>query len=166
VSRPAVAVAALGALLVTAAGATADTWGERGAEALIAAKAKPPKPGVYRGKVGTFARISFRVRVRQLRRLAAGVNAACQRASDGAITHFELLAIRLSGKSLRIGRRGGAWRFSGKGQQPSGVSWQIRGRFTRPGLARGTFQASYFRFLFPYDSELCSGSGRFTARRK
>jgi hypothetical protein len=139
---------------------------DREAPRAAAAKAKPPKQGKYRGLVGTTATISFKVKGRSLRGLAAGVNTVCQRASDGFLTRFQLLAINLKGSSLRLRRAGKRWAFSGEGQDANDVAWKISGKISRKGVARGTFEASKFYFLFPFDGELCSASGNFVARSK
>ncbi len=61
-------------------------------------------------------------------------------------------------------------KFSGKGQTKKGVSWKVRGRFVSKKKAKGSFEASLFRSVFnpfvPFDSELCSGSGKWTAKLK
>jgi hypothetical protein len=163
---PAACAAGLMTVVLLAAGTEAGAgWVATGPEA-AAANAKPPKQGVFRGLVGTTARISFRVRDLNLKKLAASVNTLCQRASDGFLTRFQLLAISLKNRVLQIRRRNGAWRFSAEGQQDNGVAWEVSGRFTRRGVAKGTFQASAFYLIFPFDSELCSGSAPFTARRQ
>lgn len=155
--------AALAALVLASPPASGAETG--GPPLAVAAKAKPPKQGKYEGLVGTLARISFTVKGRSLRNLAAGVNSLCQRASDGFLTRMQLLAINLEGSSLPLTRAGKRWTFTGEGQDPGGVAWKVSGTISRKGVARGTFEASAFYFLFPFDSELCSGSGPFVARR-
>ena len=156
--------AAFAALVLASPAVSAPGGGD--APPAVAAKVKPPKQGKYRGLVGTFARISFKVKGRRLRGLAAGVNTVCQRASDGFLTRFQLLAVNLVGSSLPLKRAGKGWTFSGEDQDENGVAWKISGKISRKGVARGTFEASKFYFLFPFDGELCAGSGDFVARRK
>jgi hypothetical protein len=133
-------------------------------QALVSAK---PKSGRYQGKVGSFARIIMKTTPKKIKRLDAGVQASCQRASDGYITGIELVAMKTT-KTLKVKRKG---KFKGEGQdKKTGVAWKVKGRFVSRKKAKGTFEASLFRPVFnPYvsfDSELCSGSGKWTAKLK
>lgn len=150
---------ALGALI--AALVVAGLAGPGRAEPPAGAAAVKHKTGKYKGKVGTFARISFKASRTRVSKLNAGVQGSCQRASDGAITRIALVAMKTN-KKLRI-RNG---RFKGKGQEDNGVAWEIKGRFVSKKKAKGTFEASQFVFNpATFDSELCAGSGKWTARR-
>ncbi len=124
------------------------------------------KAGRYQGKVGTFARIIMKTSKRKIKRLDAGVSALCQRASDGSLKGPELVAMRASPK-IKIKKNG---KFKGSGQDKNGVSWEINGRFVSKKKAKGTFKASVFRPVFnpnvSFDGDLCSGSGKWTAKLK
>ena len=124
------------------------------------------KAGSYKGKVGTFARIMLKTNRRKVKRLDAGVSALCRRASDDNLNGPVLVAMRAP-TSMKIKKNG---KFSGKGQTKKGVSWKINGRFVSRKKAKGSFEASLFRSVFnpfvPFDSELCSGSGKWTALYK
>ncbi len=126
------------------------------------------KAGRYQGKVGTFARIIMKTSRNRVKRLDAGVQGSCQRASDGQILRIELVAMKAN-PNLRIRRNG---KFKGKGQTKAGVSWEVSGRFVSRKKAKGKFKASIFRTIFnPFapggiDGELCAGSGKWTAKLK
>ena len=67
--------------------------------------------------------------------------------------------------------RGGDGKFSGKGEdKKAGVSWKIKAKFVSRKKAKGSFEASKFNAVFnpfvPFDSELCAGSGKWTAKLK
>ncbi len=131
----------------------------------VAGAAVKPKNGKYNGKVGTLSRISFRVDGRKVKKLAAGVNAACQD-TFGTITRFTELAIKLGREKSRIKKNG---TFKGSGQDENGTSWKVKGKFTSRKRARGTFEASAFVFsgIPPFfSSELCSGSEKWKAKRR
>lgn len=127
-----------------------------------------PKPGRYQGKVGTFARIIMKTSRNRVKRLDAGVQASCQRASDGQIVRVELVAMKAFPK-LKVKRNG---KFKGEDQTKDGVRWEIKGRFVSRRKAKGSFEASIFRTIFNpnviggIDGELCAGSGKWTAKLK
>ncbi len=150
-----IALAALLAIGTGVAGAEPDqTAGAAGAK---------HKSGRYQGKVGTFARIIFKASSGKVKKLNAGVQASCQRASDGAITRVALVAMKTK-KKLKIKR---GERFKGKGQEDNGVAWEIKGRFKGKKKAVGSFEASMTTFdLLTFDSELCAGSGKWKAKLK
>lgn len=141
-----------------------------------AARHKPPVAGKYAGKVGTFARIIFKVRGQIVFRFNAGVKTNCQRASDGVITETKNLATGPSEQEpvakLRLRKRKGRWVFNGKAQDKEGVEWKVSGRFVSRTKARGKFEASKFESIynpfqpFGIDSQLCSGSGGWVAKLK
>ena len=124
------------------------------------------KAGRYQGKVGTFARIILKTDKRKVKKLDAGVSALCRRTSDGQLRGPVLVAMRASPK-LKIKRNG---KFSGRGQTKKGVSWKVSGKFLSKKKAKGSFEASVFNTVFnpfiPFDGELCSGSGKWTAHYK
>jgi len=148
---------------------------ESGAEAARKA-AKPPKAGKYAGKVGTFARIIFNVRRRNVIRFNAGVKTNCQRSSDGSITETKNLATGPSLQEpeavLKLNKQGRRWVFAGTAQDSEGVEWAVEGRFVSRRKAKGSFEASKFESLFnpfqPFgiDGQLCAGSGEWTATLK
>lgn len=124
-----------------------------------------PANGKFTGRVGNNAIIAFKTSGRNVMRLSAGVQATCQRASNGEIRGPVFLAVTPTGK-LKIDKKG---RFSGGGQEnDTGVAWEISGKFKSRTLAKGTFEASQFNFFpgFFFDSELCAGSGEWTAKLK
>jgi len=141
------------------------------------AAVKPPKPGKYAGKVGTFARIIFNVnaRKRTVLRFNAGVKTNCQRSSDGTITETKNLATAPTEQEppavLKVKKSGRRWAFSGTAQDSSGVEWTVKGRFVSRTKAKGSFEASKFESIFspifPFvDGQLCAGSGNWTANLK
>ncbi|MCB0827698.1 MAG: hypothetical protein KDB62_02685 [Solirubrobacterales bacterium] len=125
-----------------------------------------PNSGRYKGKVGTFARIVMKTTPKKIKRLDAGVQATCQRSSDGHIRGPVLVAMR-STKKIPVKRNG---KFAAKGTDKNDVSWKISGKFVSRKKAKGSFQASKFNFVFnpffPADGELCSGSGKWTVKLK
>ncbi len=145
-----------------------------GAIAPVAGAAKAPKAGKYAGKVGTFARIIFNVRKGFVIRLNAGVKTNCQRTSDGAITETRNLATAPAEQApkAKLKVRGGKRKFAGKGQDKSGIAWEVEGRFVSRTRAKGSFEASRFDSVFnpllPFgiDGQLCAGSGDWTATLK
>ena len=117
--------------------------------------------GKYKGKVGTFSRMVFKVSGRKVKNLGAGVNAACQD-TFGTLTRFTELAIVKQKANIR--RNG---KIKGKGRDDSGTSWKISGKFTSKTRAKGTLEASSFVFNPVFlTSELCSGSENWKAKRK
>jgi hypothetical protein len=152
------------ACVVLAATATAGAATAGGADDPVAGAAVKPKNGKYTGKVGSFSRISFKVDGRRVKKLAAGVNAACQD-TFGTITRFTELAIKLGKGKSRIKKNG---TFKGSGEDENGTAWKVKGKFTSRKRARGTFEASAFVFggIPPFfSSELCSGSEKWKAKR-
>jgi hypothetical protein len=135
--------------------------------------AQPPKAGKYAGKVGTFARIIFKLRRRTVIRFNAGVKTNCQRSSDGFITETKNLATAPSLQEpeavLKLKKQGRRWVFAGKAQDSEGIEWAVEGRFVSRTKAKGSFEASKFESLFnpllPFgvDGQLCAGSGEWTA---
>lgn len=132
-----------------------------------------PTSGKWKGKVGTAARIHFRVkRGRAVMRLVAGAQAACQRASDSYVTEIKNLSTGPRSQSPKavIKVRRGRFKHTATDEK-TGVKWTIKGRFTSSRRARGTFEASKFETRFnpfnPYvpDSQLCSGKGSWKASR-
>ncbi|HKJ35822.1 MAG TPA: hypothetical protein VKA36_04575 [Solirubrobacterales bacterium] len=149
-------LAAFGAVLLVGSPAVSGSEQPAGV-----AKSKH-KTGKYKGKVGTFARIFFKASKKKVKGLNAGVKTNCQRASDGVITRTQVVATK-SKKKLKVNKKG---KFKGKGQEDDGVAWKLKGKFVSKKKAKGKFEASYFVFNpFTFDSELCSGSGKWTARR-
>jgi hypothetical protein len=133
------------------------------AESAASPSGSSHKSGRYQGKVGTFARIFFKAESRKVKKLSAGVQASCQRASDGQITRIQLVAMKTS-KKLKVKSNG---KFKGSGQEENDIGWKLKGRFVSKTKAKGTFEASQFIFNpFTFDSELCAGSGKWTAKLK
>ena len=118
----------------------------------------------YKGKVGTAARLSFKVSGNKVKALKSGVQASCQRSSDGTITQIVVLVVHPKGK-LKINKKG---KFKGKGmEKDTGVRWSIKGKLKGSKKAKGSFEASQFRFNpFTLDGELCAGSGKWKAKRR
>lgn len=147
-----------------------------GAGEAEAKKGPQPKAGKYAGKVGTFARVIFKVRGRLVLRLNAGVKTNCQRTSDGAITETKNLATAPAEQEpvakLKLRKKKGRWVFDGKAQDKEGVEWKISGRFVSRTKARGRFEASKYESLYnpfqPYgiDGQLCAGHESWTAKLK
>ena len=163
----AVATALTIGLIPVGLGATSDNPAAISGSSERASVSAKPKAGRYQGKVGTFARIIMKTTPGKVKRLDAGVQATCQRASDGHIRGPILLAMRSTGK-MKVKGNG---KFSGKGEdKKAGVSWKIKGKFVSRKKAKGSFEASKFNAVFnpfvPFDSELCAGSGKWTAKLK
>lgn len=160
---PHLTLSALVAALLVAALLVAGSSASAGPAPGAVASGSPHEKGRYQGKVGTFARIIFNASGSKVKKLNAGVQGSCQRASTGQITRVELVAMRTK-KKLKIKGNG---KFEGKGQEDNGVAWEIKGRFTSAKKAKGTFEASKINF-FPitFDSELCAGSGKWKAKLK
>lgn len=166
VAIPICIVALLGGLLASGAGAA-----RKGG-------VKQPKAGKYAGKVGTFARIIFNLngRKRAIVNFNAGVKTNCQRASDGYITETKNLATAPGEQEppvrLQMKRQGKRWAFEGTARDKEGVEWKVAGLFVSRVKAKGTFEASKFESLynpflpFGIDSQLCAGSGEWTAVRQ
>ena len=129
-----------------------------------AASSSAVRAGKYKGKVGTAARISFRVRRGKVTKVNAGVNALCQD-TFGNFTQFQLIVVDLGSKSFKV--KGRKRKFTAKGQNSDGVRYDLRGRFTASRKAKGTFEASLFRLLPALNSsELCASKQPYTAKRK
>lgn len=129
------------------------------------ASAKSPEPGKYEGKVGTGARIFFRVdrSGRTLKKLNVGVLALCQD-GFGNLTRLALVASDTDGQRFRIKRNGS---FVAEGQDEDGIRYEVRGKLKGRRKFTGTAELSMFVFSpFIGASELCASENTFSARKK